>query len=45
MKQSPQTGNTSNTDLITRVLDFVQVGGPGRDRTCDQSVMSRPLYH
>ena len=20
-------------------------GGPGRDRTCDQSVMSRPLYH
>jgi hypothetical protein len=20
-------------------------GGPGRYRTCDQSVMSRPLYH
>ena len=27
------------------VLSADQYGGPGRDRTCDQSVMSRPLYH
>ncbi len=26
-------------------LNTVRFGGPDRDRTCDQSVMSRPLYH
>ncbi len=27
------------------VMNSVRHGGPGRYRTCDQSVMSRPLYH
>ena len=31
--------------LNGRVMNSVLHGGPGRDRTCDQSVMSRPLYH
>ena len=31
--------------LNSPVLSTVKFGGPGRDRTCDQSVMSRPLYH
>ncbi len=31
--------------LNGRVMNSVLPGGPGRDRTCDQSVMSRPLYH
>ena len=31
--------------LTGRVRSTVQSGGPGRYRTCDQSVMSRPLYH
>ena len=26
-------------------LASIRSGGPDRDRTCDQSVMSRPLYH
>ena len=34
---------TSSLNLIVKVLDFVKCGGPGRIRTCDQSVMSRPL--
>ena len=27
------------------VMNSVRHGGPGRDRTCDRSVMSRSLYH
>ena len=31
--------------LNGRVMNSVRHGGLGRVRTCDQSVMSRPLYH
>ena len=36
-------GNTEKMALDGSVLSTVKNGGPGRIRTCDQSVMSRPL--
>ena len=38
-------GYRADLSLRVKVLDFIKSSGPGRDRTCDQSVMSRPLYH
>ena len=37
--------NAEEMPLDGSVLSTVKIGGPGRDRTYDQSVMSRPLYH
>ena len=43
---SPMGGaDAAEIALNGRVMNSVRHGGPGRDRTCDQSVMSRPLYH
>ncbi len=45
-EDSPIGGaDTAEIALNGRVRSSVRYGGPGRDRTCDQSVMSRPLYH
>ena len=38
-------GYRANSNLKRKVLDFIQFGGPGWDRTNDQPVMSRLLYH
>ena len=40
----PMLPNGNDEDKLS-VLSFGHDGGPGRYRTCDQSVMSRPLYH
>ena len=39
------TDYTARENLIVKVLDFIQLGGPGRVRTYDQPVMSRLLCH
>ena len=45
-QDSPIGGaNAVEVALNGGVRSTVRHGGPGRDRTCDQSVMSRPLYH
>ena len=45
-EDSPIGGaDAAEVALNGRVRSSVRHGGPGRDRTCDQSVMSRPLYH
>ena len=44
-KAGNAAGYTANANLIEKVLDFDQLGGPGWDRTNDQPVMSRLLYH
>ena len=45
-EDSPMGGaDAAEVALNGRVMNSVLPGGPGRDRTCDQSVMSRPLYH
>ena len=45
-EDSPIGGaNAVEVALNGGVRSTVRHGGPGRDRTCDQSVMSRPLYH
>ena len=45
-EDSPIGGaDAAEVALNGRVMNSVLHGGPGRDRTCDQSVMSRPLYH
>ena len=38
-------GYKARWNLTRKVLDFIQFGGPGWDRTNDQPVMSRLLYH
>ena len=40
-------GGADSAELVLNggVRSSARRGGPGRDRTCDQSVMSRPLYH
>ena len=38
-------GVWSKLNVNVEVLDSIKSGGLGRVRTCDQSVMSRPLYH
>ena len=46
LDDSPMGGaDAAEIALNGRVMNSVQSGGLGRDRTCDQSVMSRPLYH
>ena len=45
-EDSPIGGaDVAEITLNGRVMNSVRHGGPGRDRTYDQSVMSRPLYH
>ena len=45
-EDSPIGGaDAAEVALNGRVMNSVRHGGPGRYRTCDQSVMSRPLYH
>ena len=45
-EDSPIGGRDSEeVTLDSPVLSTVKLGGPGRDRTYDQSVMSRLLYH
>ena len=45
-EDSPMGGaDAAEVALNGRVRSSVRHGGPGRYRTCDQSVMSRPLYH
>ena len=41
-KFTPETAQEYMSPYQRAVTD---IGGPGRDRTCDQSVMSRVLYH
>ena len=47
MPEDAPIGGTDAQEMALNgsVLPTVKNGGPGRDRTCDQSVMSRPLYH
>ena len=35
---------SANLSINTKALDVIKSGGPGRCRTCNLPVMSRPLY-